>query len=162
MGNACISGLRDSRVKPPTEGTILTSREVETIVRAAFNLPVSSSVFLSDRDYFAYSTDKLREFLRADLTNALVYKAEALDCDDFARVLTGREREWFSGHTMGAYGSTLGIVWGDLRASETDEVVSPHAMNFFIDSTRKLWLLEPQSDVLREPTSNSTYWMANV
>ena len=162
MGHACISSLARSRVAPPNSGKKLQSAKVREILTAAFRITDDYTLKVSDRDYLAYSIDKLREFLRADWTDKLKYKSEVFDCDDFARVLQGREREWFGRHTMGAYGSTFGTIWGDLRADEQTTKPYPHAMNFFVDDQEQVWIIEPQSDAIRKFTSNSAAWIVIV
>jgi hypothetical protein len=161
MGNKCISAINSSNVPAPTDGTKMSSKEVKDLLHEKFNLD-NSKIFVGDRDYLAYSLETLKEFLQADLSNKIKYQSEKLDCDDFARILQGREREWFGRTTVEGCGSTFGCIWGDLRPTEESEEPYYHAMNFFIDSDKKVWMVEPQSDKLREITSNSTHWYAGV
>lgn len=161
MGNRCSSAITISNVEPPTTGTRLTSAEVRQIIKEAFNLD-DAKIFVGDKEYLAYSLDKLNEFLEADLANKLKYRSEVIDCDDFARILQGREREWFAKTTQKECGSTLGCVWGDLRENNNIDKPYYHAMNFFIDSERRLFMVEPQTDELRVVTKKSTHWFAEV
>jgi len=157
MGNKFCRQLPPS----PSTGTILTADEVLAIVKRDLRIG-EDKVFVGDGEYYAYARTSLEAFLAVDPTNSFKYRAEAFDCDDFARVLEGREREWFRGNDKGNRGSTLGTVWGDIRPTETDLEIYAHAKNFFIDSNRELWLVEPQSDILTKPTANSTFWLACV
>uniref|UniRef100_A0A6C0IX14 Agglutinin C-terminal domain-containing protein n=1 Tax=viral metagenome TaxID=1070528 RepID=A0A6C0IX14_9ZZZZ len=159
MGNCLTKKIVTS---PPHEGTSLTSVEVRDIIKRAFRIDNDAIIFIGDREYFAYSIDKLQEFLAEDSVNKLTYANERLDCDDFARILQGREREWFSKSTSGSGASTLGCVWGDLRPSEESTEPNYHAMNFFIDSERRVFMIEPQNDEIRLITSNSTHFFVEV
>lgn len=108
----------------------------------------------------------LHAFLAQDASDRHTYVSDQFDCDDFARVLVGREREWFGRRVSddgGKYGSTFGTVWGDIRREETDEEPNYHAMCIFIDNDHNVVLVEPQTDeVWPEITSVSTFYMVNV
>lgn len=139
----------------------MTGTQVRGFVARSLRVPVDK-IYVSDGSYLAYSIDALGKFLRADSTNTIKYQSEKFDCDDFARVLVGREREWFLQHQQQNRGSTLGICWGDIRNSEQDTTPRPHAVNFFIDSNQDFWLVEPQTDHFFKPTSNSSFFFACV
>jgi hypothetical protein len=121
----------------------------------------NDKIKVADGTYTAYALDVLRAFLFTDLANLFKYKKDCFDCDDFAFVVLGREREWF-GQAEVDGGSTFGFVWGDIRKSETDTEPNPHAINFFVDDSKELWLVEPQNDTVFKPTANSTFWLAVV
>ena len=158
MGNVCA---RLETIAPPSHGTVLSHEEVRMLLRTALRV-TDDKLFIGDGEYFAYDCATLQQFLSSDRTNALKYRSEKFDCDDFARVLVGQERVWFRMNDQGNRGSTLGIVWGDIRPSETSTEVYAHAVNVFIDSNREVWLVEPQNDQLSKPTSNSTFWMVCI
>lgn len=158
MGNACRSL---ATVPPPVVGTRLTNEEMRAIIKAVTKLTDDADVRLGDGTYCAYSKAALETFLASDPTNGLRYKSESFDCDDFARVLVGREREWFR-RANGDGGSTLGTIWGDIRLASAPTVVRPHALNFFIDADRQFWIVEPQNDTLTKPTPESSYYFACV
>lgn len=164
MGNKCGGGVgvrRRPAVEPPNEGTRLSATEVRNIIKEQLHVD-DAKIFVGDREYLAYSVEKLKEFLAEDLVNKLTYRTDVLDCDDFARILQGREREWFARTSQVNCGSTLGCVWGDLRPSEDSTQPYHHAMNFFIDNERRLFMVEPQTDSMRLVTSNSTHWYVEV
>lgn len=162
MGNQCCSGILTATVAPPSEGIILTNTEIADIIQTKFKMD-RSKIFIGDKNYLAYPLETLKKFLEKDLADKIKYRSEVLDCDDFARILQGREREWF-GRTQieNCGGSTFGCVWGDLRPTEESINPSYHAMNFFIDSDKNLWMVEPQTDKIREVTSKSSHWFAEV
>lgn len=146
---------------PPDSGTRLDSARVRKLLLETLRLP-RSKCFVGDRNYLAYPREQLEAFLAAQDLDKVKWVAEIHDCDDFARVLCGAERQWFRQHKLGQYGSTLGTIWGDIRRSETDTEPRPHAVNVFIDADLELWLVEPQTDVLSKPTSNSEFWFVCV
>lgn len=139
----------------------MSSNEVRSLLKTTLHV-ADDKLFIGDGEYFAYDVADLQAFLRLDRTNALKYRAEAFDCDDFARVLVGQERMWFRTSNQGNRGSTLGMVWGDIRPSETSTEVNAHAVNIFIDANREVWLVEPQTDQLTKPTSVSTFWLVCI
>lgn len=165
MGQACRKALvvtpTPASAPPPLKRwTVLPSDEVRDIVQQAFSLEKSHrGLRIGDRTYVAYELETLKEFLRDDVSDKLEYVSETFDCDDFARVLVGRERVWYGKRAPPGVqgGSTLGVVWGDIRLNASRDPY-PHAMNFFIDSERRVHLIEPQSDRIYDITAASTFW----
>lgn len=157
MGN-CSAKLCAARVltPAPTVGVDLTSDEVAQIISEQLKVPREQTK-IGDRDYFAYAKSDLERFLSSSYVDSIKYVAERFDCDDFSYALMGREKEWYSQSPYNR-GSTFGIVWGDIRNSETDTEIRAHAVNFFIDNNRELWLVEPQNDNIFKATKNSTFW----
>lgn len=158
MGNCIGKVVRSSKLPPtPSDGTSLTSDEMREIIKEKLRMK-SSRINLGDRNYFAYNIDELKGFLAADFGDSIKYQHDSFDCDDFTYMMMGREKEWY-GQRTSKQGSTFGIVWGDIRYKEEDKNENPHAVNFFIDKDLTLWLVEPQSDKIWKPTSNSTFWI---
>jgi len=150
--------------KGPKNGKVLDCDTFKKVIVEKLRMSSRSDIHIGDRQYFAYSLEDLKDFLHRDGSDKLVYKPECFDCDDFSYVVMGREKEWFGGSaTEGSKhnkcGSTFGIVWGDIRSTEDDTESNPHAVNFFVDSNLDVWLVEPQTDHIWKPTSNSTFWM---
>lgn len=182
---SCFGRMSSRNPTPhPATGTKLSSDEVLQIIRNGLRLS-DDRIKCADGIYMAYPLNALTTFLLHDVADKFKYKKERFDCDDFAFVVLGREREWFgqgedrihnptnvndpnandataNNDTTSAGGSTFGFVWGDIRNSETDATRRPHAINFFIDDKKELWLIEPQNDRFFKPTSNSTFWLAVV
>lgn len=137
----------------------LSNDEVRTILKNALRL-TDAQVWLDDRDYSTYKREDLIAFLKVDNTDSYKYVKEGFDCDDFAKVMVGREKEWYE-WSQKERGSAFGIVRGDIRKYAPFEY-SPHAMNVYIDENRKVWLVEPQSDGWYEPNDKSTYWLVDM
>lgn len=144
-------------IDPPKVVYQITSKEVRKIIESSLRAK-PDHVKLADGNYGLYSLQDLKRFLNHDKTDKYNYIKESFDCDDFADVLKGHEREWFRFHKQ-PMGSTFGIVWGDIRNDENSDKPRPHAVNYFIDDDKKLWLIEPQTDNIFEFTNNSTAWI---
>lgn len=150
----CASKFKSDTTPPG--GVVVRSRdEIYRIISEQLNL--KHNILISDRNYGCYPRVEAERFLSSDSVDKLKYAKERFDCDDFALVLAGREKEWFA-TGEGEYGSSFGIVHGDIRKKVTDTKARPHAVNFFIDDEGKLWLVEPQTDEIMEPNSASTFW----
>ena len=161
MGNLCTKLQLKKLPPPPQSGVSKTGIEIRDIIARNLRMNVNN-IYISDGNYLAYHYQTLREFLQHDYTNRIPYQSEKFDCDDFARVLVGREREWFHKNKHDNKASTFGQCWGDIRNSERDKTRRPHAVNFFIDANSEFWLIEPQTDILFKPTSNSSFFFACV
>jgi hypothetical protein len=124
-----------------------TYLQVRDIIDFNLDLPRGPpwTQMIPDATKSGYPVDTLRKFM--DLTGPidLSYRLEAFDCDDFAYVLLGREREWFGKNSPQSLGgSTFGYVSGDLRLNNETEIMG-HAMNIFIDNYSQIWFVEPQT-----------------
>lgn len=87
--------------------------------------------FAPDGSFAAYSEQDLDEFLSfAKHYPWAPYSLEDHDCDDFAMELVGLERLWFARKGAAPFGSSFGVIVGDLR-NKDDDPLSPrgHAMN---------------------------------
>jgi len=89
----------------------------------------NARIFLSDRLYKTIYYNSMKDFLKWDKTNEYIYKTEYYDCDDFSYRLHGMLS------TPGWADLAAGIAW-----SKT------HAFNVFMSASKKLYLIEPQSD----------------
>tara|TARA_R100001163_G_C5068402_1_gene208662 strand:- start:12598 stop:13128 length:531 start_codon:yes stop_codon:yes gene_type:complete len=135
-----------------------SSNELRDIIKEKLNLS-GSKVKNADSKYSAYSHADLKKFLHDDVTNALQYKPENFDCDDFAVVTMGNEKKWHWNSKVNR-GSTFGIVWGDIRTDDEPNESRPHAVNMYVDPEGELWLIEPQNDNWFKPNEYSTFWFA--
>jgi len=91
-----------------------------------------------DSQYALLTKKQVEDFLKSDWTNFRLYRKEKFDCDDFAIILWGKFHEKFGNCSVGFACS--------------DE----HAFNFCVDESRKLWIIEPQTDKIFT-TSNKKY-----
>jgi len=93
-----------------------------------------AQIFIRNSFYRLIPKEDMEKFLGKDKTDRKEYVKEFYDCDDFSLVLAGRVNLWFP--------NAFGILW----LSQP-----PHAMNVFIDTHLKVWLVEPQDDSMYEP-----------
>jgi len=77
-------------------------------------------LFLPDMAIKVYRVADVKNFLALDETNKITYIPEIKNCDDFAAQL---------------FGLFAGLVW-----------TNAHALNWFIDTDKKFWFIEPQTD----------------
>lgn len=146
----CIS----CKPSPPSKYIILPMEEVRTIIMNHTNLTYDR-IELTDEEYVCYSLDDLKRFLSNDNTNCFKYEVQNFDCDDYSKVLMGREREWMKKLDVKA-GSVFGIIHGDIRKDSNTPRF--HAMNFIIDDTKTFYLVESQRDgEIYKPVNGSNF-----
>ena len=88
-----------------------------------------AQIWLSDGDYKLCSPEYIDTILELDDSNKREYVVTTYDCDDFAYRLMGQL-------SVPEYSDlAFGIVWTD-----------KHAMNVFVDNTKQVWFIEPQTD----------------
>jgi hypothetical protein len=127
--------------------TNFTYFQVRDLMDSNFDLPKGKpwTQMIPDALKSGYPVETLRKFLNLAGPINVPYRLEAFDCDDYAYVLLGREREWFGKNSPeDKGGSTFGYVSGDLRLNNETEVVG-HAMNIFVDNYAQVWFVEPQN-----------------
>jgi hypothetical protein len=152
MGIFCSA--MEINIPPPLIVTTINHFELKQIYSQQLNID-TQFIFSPDRLYGLYSNEDLVTFLKNSTVNVMEYKPESFDCDDFANVLKGEERKWFS-KIHEKVGSTFGVLWGDLRKPNESQKPWRHAMNCVIDSNKEVWLIEPQDDTVSKLTPNST------
>jgi hypothetical protein len=81
---------------------------------------------------------EFERWLHIDLVNEKIYVAEYHDCDDFSRALRCAIFKW--GHDMK---TTLTVAYAEGYALDTY-----HAFNLLIDERDRVWIVEPQSDII--------------
>jgi hypothetical protein len=93
-----------------------------------------------DRTYF----DREPYILKTMTIDDKPWQRYLHDCDDFSRSLSGRF----------AHSDLSGLALGELKVrltTEEGEVKGAHAINFFVDDTKRVWMIEPQSDQIFSP-----------
>jgi len=93
----------------------------------------------SDDSYKLVDYDHLRAFLEDNDVSNREYIPEKHDCDDFSFILMGDVTRWDAD-------LAFGIIWGITPEG------TGHAFNWFIDTDKKVWFVEPQTDEIFEPT----------
>lgn len=98
---------------------------------------IYATVHFADNIYGAATLDDIEAFLHWDLVNRNQYISEIYDCDDFSFRLKGQ-------FTVPGWSQVPSfIVWSKL-----------HAFNAVIDAAGKLWYIEPQNDLIFEPSAD--------
>ncbi len=159
MGCKQSKDEKKHELSPPTIATTKTKTQIRQIIGKALGNVASGRIKLADRDYGLYSKEDLKRFLSHDNTDKYKYQKQQFDCDDFADVLKGREREWYRFHEHEKLGSSFGIVWGDIRHKDRPDKKRGHAVNYCITSDGKFRLIEPQTDTLFKLVEGSTIWL---
>ncbi len=116
----------NSYLPEPTSIGEIDNPELYKLLKELFP---DATIFLSDKTYKTCSLSDITTFLKQDMTNKIGYEDELFDCDDFSYRLMGQ----FSVKPWSAL--AFGICWTD-----------KHALNCFVDYTRKFRFIEPQSD----------------
>lgn len=114
-------------------------------------ITASALVQLGDDQYWLPSVSYVKAFLKeSNLNSRFKWLEERFDCDDFSYALKGEmSKTWYK---MGAFqaGFGGGIIWG-----EFSWVNGAHAVNWFLDDTGVVKLVEPQSDEIYEASECS-------
>lgn len=145
--NVVLDALTLPPVPEDSDMVRLSSDEVREILIREFGSGPYLAIY--DRHYFALNKSDVEAFLHSSKIDAIKYQKERFDCDDFAAALRGEFLQWFShGHEGKGEerGAAFGQITGDLRKASTPNEVRGHAMNFFIASDRKVYIIEPQTD----------------
>lgn len=119
----------------------ITIEEVKNILT-----PYTDKLWLSDGTFGLVDTENLKAFLCSDTVSKRLYITEKHDCDDFSYELMGHVSDWNPDNTFG-------IVWG-LNSNG-----GGHAWNFFIDENKKVRYVEPQNDVIFNPSIEQIWMM---
>ena len=106
----------------------------------------TDKIWLSDGTFQLVDTQNLKDFLASDPINKRPYVTEKHDCDDYSYELMGHVSDWNPDNTFG-------IVWG-LNTNG-----GAHAWNFFIDENKKVRYVEPQNDVIFDPSTEQIWLM---
>jgi hypothetical protein len=118
---------------------------VEDAILRTFGTGYQYHVFVSDTRYRLPSVDTIKKFLDDDNTDKLGYEPDFSDCDDYAFALQGAQEKYFWGK-----GYAFGTLW------YYNERFG-HAVNFFVDRDRQLWIVEPQNDSIMRWCGNQVY-----
>jgi hypothetical protein len=97
--------------------------------------------YLWDRTYYLTTVDQVKKFLMWNLIDKKEYVDDHYDCDNFAISLFGDIIEWTPGLCAGFF------------------ITTDHAKNLVVCSDRKVYEIEPQSDVINELTSPCSLYM---
>ena len=136
-----INWLRKKICNPdmpePTGLSFIESFEISSLLYAAFP---DAQLYISDHKFKTTTKEELMRFLKYDMTDAYNYTSEYYDCDDFSYALMGT----LSNPKWGCL--PFGIMWTGTKFDSEGKATAAHAVNFFIDASRKIWVIEPQND----------------
>jgi hypothetical protein len=123
---------------------------------------IATSTFTGpDWNYVALSESEYMRFVGGTQIDQIAYNHEkkgTTDCDDFAIMLMGRSREWFSEVDLpdGIQGGlAFGYVSGDLRKPDKPNDARHHAINIAITDDRRVIYIEPQKSEIVTHAGNS-------
>ena len=138
----------DQNPPPPKILGTISSTDIFNLMPKDYHNPYNDTDYkvrssLWDSDYKLTSVDEIKRFLAWDMLDTKKYEPQYFDCDDFAACLWGRMKDW-------AHGYAIGLII----------TIKPnHAKNVFVDHYRKVWEIEPQSDVIRPLGDNITQYI---
>lgn len=144
----------------PKIGIDLTTTEIRDIIKENTYLE-GSQVKISDDLHFAITFEDQKKFILMDISKFIKYKKNSFDCDDFSLISSGLEHFWFK-LSINDKGSTYGIIYGDIRDPDHPDEPRSHAMNFFIDSEKQFYLVEPQNGKIYKPVPSSRFTFAMI
>lgn len=133
--------------RAPKKVPILPTPDIKGIEVGQLLKQYSNNLWISDGLFKLVNTENMKEFLMANPVNGRKYITESHDCDDYSFELMGDVSDWNPA-------LAFGIVWGN-RAGDG----APHAWNFYIDETKKVRYVEPQTDSIFDPSTESVWIM---
>ena len=143
------------KIRPVVKPLYLTGTEVrqEVTKQLGKKLAKNFGLYIADAEYFCPPVADAKEIIKNSGVDRNTWTKDKFDCDDFALVLKGHfsEAAYKNGNRRKPH--CMGIVWGSLPG--------PHAINWMINSDRKLRFIEPQNDKVFFPraTDKNIYFM---
>ena len=108
-------------------------------------------IIVYDMKYAVPDLKTVNEVIRLDWTNYYHYIQSLFDCDDYARV--------FKAHCMEIFRiNAIGYVVGEVRDKNTNQLLGYHAFNVVVTSDEKIYMYEPQNDMLVEVKDGKGYF----
>ena len=138
-----------------TNKVYISGQEIRQLVAAHLGnkLARNFALYIADAQYYCTPLLDAKSIIKKSKLDRKRWTAEKFDCDDFAHVLKANfaEAAYKNGSRRKAH--CLGVVWGSLPG--------PHAINWMINSDKKLRFIEPQNDRIFMPrrTDKDIYFM---
>ena len=139
----------------PGRKIYISAAEIRTIImnQLGKKLAKNFSLRIADSKYFCTPLKDAKEIIGKSAVDRKEWVKGKFDCDDFALVLKAHfaEAAYANGSRRKAH--CFGIVWGDLPGL--------HAINWMINSDKKLRFVEPQNDKIFLPraTDRNIYFL---
>ena len=127
---------------------IINPTQIHGVIEDAFRRRFTSDFYLmiSDEQYYCPTMDEVKEIIKKNTIDRIQYTDEVFDCDDYALALKYHfiKQAYTDKHRKHPY--CMGMVMGNILED------IPHAINFVITNTLELFLIEPQTDEILQPT----------
>lgn len=124
-------------------GVVAPASSLEGLARQTLGVRLGPDpgIRFGDGSFYLPTLAEVQQILVASQLDRRRWMEERFDCDDFAYVLKAEMSVHAYESSALRFGLCVGVVWGDF-----DWVQGFHAVNWFIDATRTLRFIEPQSD----------------
>lgn len=127
---------------------IINPIQIQSVIEDAFKRRFTSDFYLqvADEEYYCPSMDEVKEIIKKNTIDRMQYTDDVFDCDDYALGLKYHfiKQAYKNKHREHPY--CMGIIMGNILED------IPHAINFVITNTLELYLIEPQTDEILQPT----------
>jgi len=162
MGSCCSSQKQNldffKIISPPVISSTISNKKVEEILRKTY--PSISKLILNSTEYSVYSSSELDRFIQNEYVQDYLYRSEANDCDNYAKMLVGLHSLWT--YTLPT-DVAFGFISGDLRDHTQTSKPNYHAKNLVITTddnglTFEVKSIEPQNDNITNPINNAVVW----
>uniref|UniRef100_A0A6C0IZ36 Uncharacterized protein n=1 Tax=viral metagenome TaxID=1070528 RepID=A0A6C0IZ36_9ZZZZ len=157
--------LSKTKLAPPKIIDQIRSEEFAALIRDRLK---PNHLRIADHVYDIYSMADLRRFL-----NLLIPWVQLLPDGNLALQLLGRERIWYGESAAGAgagppelglrgLSSTFGYIVGDIRLPEEPYTKRLCSANFFVDRDRQVWIVDPRTGRVYQPTLQTAIEIALI
>jgi hypothetical protein len=147
-----------SCLKVPRLGQIINGSELMKIMKDAGINTTNYQLF--DDTYITVNYADFKNFADYACISVNKYKLESFDCDDYGQAMLGRCKEYYA-RCDSDYGTCIGFLTGDIKLKVGDPD-RPHAVNFFLDENKKLFVYDAMWNNIYEWNKDSMtpwFWM---
>lgn len=152
------TNLSKTKLVPPKIIDQIRSEEFAALIKDRLK---PNHLRITDHVYDIYSLADLRRFL-----NAVTSWIQFLPEGNIALQLLGRERIWYGEAELSpaelGLSSTFGYITGDIRLPEEPFTPRICSANFFVDRDRQIWIVEPRSGRVYQPTLQTSIEIALI
>ena len=100
------------------------------------------TISVSDANYYLLDWDKWGEIIDLDMIDALIYKSDYFDCDNFAFLFASRAADLYKLNSAG-------VAFGAIYNKDTGKYIGRHAFNIIVTEDNGIlhsYCYEPMSD----------------
>ena len=141
-----------SKNKIPSGIVVRGSSDIRRIITSSLHI---SEIKIDDKMYDCYPCSEIKRFLTKGLVDKQRYQLYPygnFDCNNYTLTFASCESKWYTNTN-----NPFGITRGDIYREDSDTKPRYNAVNFFITDDGELWLIDPQTDELFKPTTNSKF-----